>query len=101
MEVCTTLDFYNTLLATESGRRVWAEMRKIANMWFRAEPPIKEHEAFAQCVLDEFILRIEEKCGLNTPETEKIILEAHAKAAAAALEVEKIEPENTDLHNIS
>ena len=77
------------------------DIRKTALTWFRTKDvALSADEARAQCVLDEFIMLITERCGLNTPEAEMMMLNYEAAAAAAMLEEQKKEPKKTDLHEI-
>ena len=95
------LDYYNTLLATEAGRRVYYNIKKTALTWFRTKDvALSADEARAQCVLDAFVMQLSEKCGINTPEAEMKMLAYEAVVAAAALEEKTAEPKQTDLHKV-
>ena len=95
------LDYYNTLLSTEAGRRVYFDLRKTCLTWFRTKDvALAPDEARAQCVLDEFVMLISEKCGINTPEAEMKMLEFEAAVAASMLEEQEKETAKTDLHEM-
>ena len=92
------LDWYNTLLATAHGRRVLYEIRQMGLTWFRADDKdMTADEAAGQCVLDDFIMRLSEKCGIKTPEAEMRMIEYEAEIVASLLETGDDEPESTNL----
>ncbi len=96
------LDYYNSLLASESGRRVYYDLQRMAHLWFRAggdeAANMSEPEALAQCVLDEFMMRIAERCGIDSPEAEMKMITYQAQMAAESLDIEESEPEKKNLH---
>lgn len=93
-------DYYITFLASEAGRRVKADLTEKAINRFRDGKPMTPDEARAQCVLDEFILQIDESCGLAGPDAKMRMLEYQAIVSADMLEHEPEEQEKEDLHKI-
>lgn len=95
------LDYYNTFLSGEAGRRVLFNLQQKGFTKFRDGTPMSPSEAFAQCMIDEFVMQILEQCGINTPETQMKVIEAQAAIAAAAIDEMGDEEENgTDLLTI-
>ena len=101
--MATQLDWYNTLLANKTGRKVLFELREILHTRFRRKDmPISPETALAQCILDDTVMLISEKCGIDTPEAEMRMLEAEASVAASMLDAgKKEEQEDVDLHETS
>ncbi len=96
--MATQLDYYNTLLASETGRKVYADLKKMGYTWFRKlGVDINPEERMMQCVLDEFVMKITENCGINNPDAEMKMLAAEAKVAATELEKTSPEPIKRDL----
>lgn len=98
--MATQLDWYNTFLSNDSGKKVLFELRQILTTRFRAEGlPISPETALAQCILDDTVMLIDERCGINTQEAEMEMIDAQAIVAAAMLErQEEEEKEDVDLH---
>lgn len=92
--MATQLDWYNTLLATESGRKVFFELRMMVYTWHQK----KKVEPVAQCALDSLILMIREKCGINTEDAEMRLIEYEAAIAASLLDKEEPKPQDVNLH---
>ncbi len=97
--MATQLDWYNTFLASESGQRVLFDLRKILWTRFRSkDQAIEPHQALAQCILDDMVGMISEKCGINTEAAEMKMIGFEASVAAAMLDEEKEKPEDVNLH---
>lgn len=100
--MATQLDWYNTFLASKSGQKVYFELRQILTLRFRRkDQEIEPHHALAQCCLDDLAMLISEKCGINTAEAEMQMIGYEATVAATMLEIEKKQPEKTDLQETS
>lgn len=100
--MATQLDYYNTFLANKAGRRVKFDLIKTALTWFREKDrPVAADEARAQCVLDEFAMLIDERCGINTEVAEMQMIGYQAVVAAGQLEKGKEPEEDKDLHETS
>lgn len=98
------VDWYNTLLSTAAGRGVLLELRQMCITWFRADPhnPLTTDEAYAQCILDEFVMKIDTRLGIDTPEAELKMIEHLATVSAAVLQ-ERSQEQKTEkkpLHEV-
>lgn len=97
--MATRLDYYNTLLASKAGQKVLFDLRKTLLTWFRKKDgPVTADEAKAQCVLDEVVMLLDEKCGIDTEDAEMQMIGSMATIAAAQLEKGEEGPEDRDLH---
>lgn len=101
--MATKLNYYKALLGTIEGKEVYCDLKKIARTWFRKpdRPPLSAEEAYAQCVLDEFVMVLDENCGLHQDDhdSQMIMLGHQAVIADAALQIEHKKPD-VDLHEI-
>lgn len=97
--MATQTDWYNTFLASKSGRAVYFELRTILHTRFRVDGQvIAPQQALAQCVLDDLALMIEEYCGINTPDAEMKMIGYQAAVAAEALGPKNDKKADNDLH---
>ncbi len=102
--MASQVDWYNVLLSNARGRAVLLELRSMCITWFRADKdkPLTPDEAYAQCVLDELVMKIDEKLGLNTAEAEMKMIEHQAVVCAEQLreQSKKQKPEDKGLHDV-
>ena len=97
--MATQLEWYKTFLADKTGRAVLFELRTIMCTRFRQkDQPITPEVALAQCVLDDTVLLISERCGIDTPAAEMRMIEHEAAVAASMLDLDKKGPVDKDLH---
>ena len=80
--MASQLDWFNTFLNTESGRRVWFELQQVVCEWYKDRPPNPD----GQYVLDELIKMIRENCGLNTAEAKMELIKHESSIAAGLLD---------------
>lgn len=101
-ETASQLDYYNTLLAGKAGKRVFLDVKKMLITWFRQEgqAPLTAEEALAQCTLDNVVMMLEAKCGIDNEMAEKMMIDSMAAVSDAMLKIENKKPEKPDLHNI-
>ncbi len=102
--MASPVDWYNTFLSNDRGRKVLLELRSMCITWFRADEdkPLAPDEAYAQCILDELVLRIDAKLGIDRVEAEMKMIEHMAVVAAEVLGERSKEqgPEPRGLHDV-
>ena len=102
--MASPVDWYNTFLLNERGRKVLLELRSMLLTWFRSDElqPLTSDEALAQCTLDSLSMKIDEKLGINTPEAEMKMIEHMAVVSAEVLRERSKEqgPEPKGLHDV-
>lgn len=101
LKMATHLDYYNTFFASVSGKRVLADIRKVCGGWFRSDKdtPLSSDEAYAQCVLDQLLMLIDENLGLSSEESISQMIDYQAKISNATLEIEPPPDDTKRLHD--